>query len=145
MTKPLTKKEINAFVKAWYQKLDVHAPMIEILPMLATRGLRMKFPEATLKGQADFEAWYQTVIRLFFDEVHKVTMIKPTIQGHKATVKIVVRWEASRWIAPARNSDRIVLDAYQTWEIRRSKATGEPEVVVYTVDKLTYAKGSARL
>lgn len=143
--KELNAAEIKAFAKDWYKKLDVHAPMVDILPMLATSGLKMKFPEATLKGQAAFEGWYQGVIRIFFDEVHKVTKVIPVIKGSIAKVKIVVRWEASRWNPPAANSDRIVLDAYQTWMVRRSKITGALEVTEYIVDSIKYVKGSAKL
>ncbi len=142
---PLTEAEIAKMARAWYRKLDVHAPMVEILPMLAEKGLRMKFPEATLSGQDAFEGWYQGVIRIFFDEAHKVKSVKAKIKGTKATVKIVVRWAASRWRPPAANSDRIVMDAYQTWEVRRSTKTGRPEVVTYIVDRLVPAKGSAKL
>ena len=143
--KDLKAGEITRFTKDWYRKLDVHAPMVDILPMLAARGLKMKFPEATLRGQAAFESWYQGVIRIFFDEVHKVTSVKSKIEGSRADVKIVVRWEASRWNPPAAESDRIVLDAYQTWKVRRSKATGGLEVTEYIVDRIKYSKGSARL
>jgi len=143
--KPLTRTEISSMAKTWYRKLDVHAPLIDILPMLAARGLEMKFPEATLRGLAAFEGWYEGVIRIFFDEVHRVKSVKPVLRGERAKVKVVVRWEASRWRAPAPKSDRIVLDAYQTWVVQRSKNTGKPEIVTYSVDKLKYAKGSARL
>lgn len=141
----LTEKAIKDMAVAWYRKLDVHAPLVEILPMLAEDGLQMKFPEATLSGPAAFEGWYQGVIRIFFDEVHKVKSVKAKIRGNTATVKIVVRWEASRWRSPAAYSDRIVLDAFQTWNVKLSEATGKPVVAVYIVDKLVYAKGSAKL
>jgi hypothetical protein len=145
MSAQLTAKAIKDMAVAWYKKLDVHAPMVEILPMLADKGLKMKFPEATLKGQAAFEGWYQGVIRIFFDEEHGVRSVKPKIKGNKAKVKIVVRWAASRWRPPAAYSDRIVLDAYQTWEVKLNKATGLPVVTTYIVDKIVYAKGSAKL
>ena len=141
----LTADAIRKMAIEWYRKLDVHAPMVEILPMLAEKRLKMKFPEATLFGRAAFEGWYQGVVRIFFDETHKVTSVKPVIRGNRAKVKIVVRWEASRWRPPAACSDRIVCDAYQTWEVRLSRKTGQPEVVTYVVDKLKFAKGSARL
>jgi len=145
MTAKLTEAAIRKMAIEWYGKLDVHAPMVEILPMLADKGLKMKFPEATLSGQAGFEDWYQGVIRIFFDEVHKVKSVKSVIKGNKAKVKIVVRWEASRWRPPARFSDRIVMDAFQTWDVQMSKKTGNPEVVTYIVDRIAYVKGSAKL
>lgn len=146
MAKPkLTPKLIKDMAVTWYRMLDVHAPMVEILPMLADKGLKMKFPEATLKGQAAFEGWYQGVIRIFFDEQHQVKSVKSVIKGNKARVKVVVRWAASRWRPPAAYSDRIVLDAFQTWEVALSKKTGLPVVTTYIVDGLKYVKGSAKL
>ncbi|MCX6635647.1 MAG: hypothetical protein NT090_11285 [Acidobacteria bacterium] len=144
MPETLTHEAIRKMAMAWYKKLDVHAPMVEILPMLAEQGLHMKFPEATLEGLAGFEGWYQTVIRIFFDEQHQVKSVKSVIKGNKAKVKVVVRWAASRWRSPAAYSDRIVMDAYQTWKVSLPKA-GAPVVTTYIVDKLVYAKGSARL
>jgi hypothetical protein len=141
----MTSEEITAFAKDWYEKLDVHAPMVDILPMLPDEELTMVFPEATLNGLADFERWYQGVIRIFFDEVHVVKEVTADISGDKATVKVVVQWEASRWNPPARFSDRIKLDAYQTWEVKKSPKTGKPVITKYVVDELKYHEGSARL
>jgi hypothetical protein len=141
----LNEADIKKMAEEWYYKLDVHAPLIEILPMLAEEGLEMKFPEATLKGLAAFEAWYHGVIRIFFDEVHKVKEVKSVINGNRAEVKVVVHWEASKWAPPARNSDRIILDAYQTWIVELSPRTGKPVVKTYIVDKLEYDPKSAKL
>ena len=145
MSTPLTETEIKDMAAQWYRKLDVHAPMVEILPMLADEGLEMKFPEATLHGHAGFEGWYQRVIRIFFDEVHTLKEVTVTPANDGARVKVVVRWEASVWNPPAAKSERIVLDAYQTWVVKRSLSTQKPVVVTYIVDDLVYAEGSARL
>ena len=84
-------------------------------------------------------------IRVFFDEVHTLKQVdaKPTDEG--AQVKVVVRWEASVWNPPAAKSQRIKLDAYQTWLVRRSPATDKPVIARYVVDKLVYDKDSAKL
>jgi hypothetical protein len=142
---PLTKAEIDKLATEWYRKLDVHAPLAEVTPMLATKGLEMKFPEATLRTLDDFQGWYERVIRIFFDEVHKVKEVDATITEEGAEVNVVVHWEASVWTAPAANSQRIKLDAYQTWFVSRCPDTERPVIVRYTVDKLDYAKDSARL
>lgn len=143
---PLTKAEVQQLAADWYKKLDVHAPLVELLPMVADEGLTMKFPEATLRTLAEFEAWYTGVIRIFFDEVHTLKQVNVALNGEdEAKVDVVVHWEASVWKAPARNSERIRLDAYQTWTVRRSEKTGLPVIAVYTVDKLVYDEGSARL
>jgi hypothetical protein len=143
----LSKEEVEQLVKDWYKKLDVHAPMVEILPMLADRDLEMQFPEATLRGHAEFEGWYQGVIRIFFDEVHTLKELNIEISEDKAqaNVKLVVYWEASRWNPPAARSDRLMFDAYQTWIVKRSPETGKAVIVTYIVDKLDPMEGSAPL
>ena len=47
--------------------------------------------------------------------------------------------------ARAAKSQRIKLDAYQTWLVRRSPATDKPVIARYTVDQLVYDKDSAKL
>lgn len=142
---PLTADEIKEMATAWYQKLDVHAPMVEILPMLADEELEMVFPESTVTGWAGFEGWYQRVIRIFFDEVHTLKEVTSVIDGDQAEVKVVVQWEASMWDPPAANSARIKCDAFQRWIMKRSPVTGKPMVVTYIVDGLEYHEGSATL
>lgn len=139
----LTKETIEKFTKDWYKKLDVHAPMVEVLPMLTDKELTMIFPETTVTGHAGFEGWYQKVIRIFFDEVHTVKTVTPTITGDTAVVKVIVQWEASTWTAPEATSKRIALDAYQTWEVKLTDKT--IVITKYTVDTLEYHKGSAKL
>jgi len=140
----LTKEAIVEFATDWYKKLDVHVPMVEILPMLADKELEMVFPEVTIYGYAGFEGWFQKVIRLFFDEVHTVKVVEPVITGDTATVKVVVQWEASMWNAPEAYSKRIVTDAYQTWEMKINDA-GTLVITKYVVDGLKYHEGSATL
>ena len=141
----LTQEAIEQLAKDWYRKLDVHAPMVEVLPMLADEELEMVFPEATVYGYAGFEGWYQRVIRIFFDEVHTVKLAESTIDGDKASVKVVVQWEASVWNGPEAYSKRIKLDAYQTWEVAYRPDSQRIVVTRYTVDELKYHEGSATL
>ena len=145
MIAPLTTQEIRELAEAWYRKLDVHAPMVEVLPMLSEDGLEMRFPEATLTTMAEFEGWYQRVIRIFFDEAHLVKEVTAEIDGDIAKVHVVVEWQANVWNPPAANSARIKLDADQSWEVKRSSVTGKPVISIYTVNSLNYHDGSARL
>jgi hypothetical protein len=140
----LTQESIQAFVADWYKKLDVHAPMVEVLPLLADAELECVFPEVTVYGYAGFESWYQRVIRTFFDEVHTVTKAEADIQGDTATVDVVVQWEASVWIAPDASSKRINADAYQTWSLKAGP-DGSPILTKYVVDDFVPREGSATL
>ena len=144
---PLTEAEVKQLVIDWYLKLDVHAPMVEVLPMLGDKELEMRFPEATLHGQAEFEGWYQGVLRIFFDEVHTMKELSVKLSGDssQADVNLVVYWEASRWKPPAAKSERLLFDAAQTWIIRRSEETGKPVIVTYIVNSLTPKPGSVAL
>ncbi|MCE7060558.1 hypothetical protein [Dyadobacter sp. CY343] len=140
----LTQEAIKELAIDWYKKLDVHVPMVEVLPLLADAELEMVFPEATIYGYAGFEGWFQRVIRIFFDEVHTVKLVESQIDGNKASVKVVVQWEASVWNAPEPFSKRIKCDAFQTWEVKLNEA-GKVIITKYIVDGLEYHEGSATL
>ncbi|MCF8167440.1 MAG: hypothetical protein K9J77_02350 [Rhodoferax sp.] len=141
----LTESEIQTLAADWYKKLDVHAPLVEILPLLADEGLEMVFPEATVRGLAGFEGWYERVIRIFFDEVHTLKLVSAEIGEDSASVHVVVDWAASVWSPPEAKSARIMLDADQTWVVKRSLTSGKPMITSYTVNSLSYHEGSAKL
>jgi len=144
---PLTEAEVRDLVNDWYEKLDTHVPMVDILPLLPTDGLLQKWPEVTAKSLADFEEWYQRVIRTFFDEVHTLRELNISIRpgGDVADIKLIVYWEASVWKPGDRNSQRIMMDAYQTWEVVRSPQTGKPVIKTIIVDQIVPKEGSASL
>lgn len=145
MTTPLTELEVQELAADWYKKLDVHVPMVDILPLLDNESLQMKFPESTLTSLAEFEGWYQKVIRLFFDEVHTLKEVTVKLNDEQADVHVVVEWQASVWNAPAAKSARIILDADQTWIVKRSKQTGKAVIATYVVNALNYHDNSAKL
>jgi hypothetical protein len=144
---PLTKAEVEKMVTDWYKVLDVHAPQVDAIWYISEGELEMVFPEATLRTQAEFEGWLQGVYRIFFDEVHTMQEldVKVAPDGSKADVKLVVRWEASRWKPPAAKSERLRMDAYQTWVVKRSPMSGKPVITRYVVDELKLLPGSVPL
>lgn len=141
----LSETEIRDLVTTWYRKLDVHAPMEELIPLLVEDGLKMVFPEMTAEGLEGIRKWYERVINLFFDEIHTVKEVKLIPKDDRTEVKVIVKWEASRWIPPAPRSERIISDAYQTWEVVRSPVSHKPVILTYIVDSLEYYDGSAKL
>lgn len=137
--------EIDALAHRWYAALDMHEPTATLVAMLDTSDLKMVFPEATLTGLDGFVGWYEGVIRIFFDEVHEVQSVKIVAEhAARTNIEVVVHWEASRWNSPAPKSDRIILLAYQSWSISFD-ADGSPRIATYTVDRLEYLPGSAKL
>jgi hypothetical protein len=149
----LTESEVKQLVDDWYLKLDVHAPISEVLPLLVGETLEMQLPETTLHGLDGFQSWYDRVIHTFFDEVHTLQTLDITIdgdraaypKGNRADVQLVVRWEASRWNAPAPKSERLAFDAAQRWVVVRSPQTQQPAIVTYIVDSLTPLPGFPNL
>lgn len=144
MSTPLTETSVRALAADWYRLLDVHAPMVDVLPLLGDAP-EMVFPEVTLTSLAGFESWYQRVIRLFFDEVHTLKVCTATVHGDTARVKVIVQWEASVWQPPEATSRRIRLDADQDWTVAISPSTGRPVITRYVVNGLSYHPGSATL
>ena len=159
MNNPITEVQIKKFAAAWFLALDVHAPTEECEKFLADSELRMIFPEKTLYGIADFEAWYAGgtysdrtrapgVINIYFDEAHNLQSVQPQISAYQATVRIVVGWQAS-WIEPpAARSKRLSMEFTQQWVLRRSnKNPYGLEILQYvaTAEPFKSAPGFAQL
>ena len=145
MADSLSEQELHDFAVEWYRALDVHKPADEVLKMVA-EDAEFQFPEITTRGQREFvDKWYEVVIRRFFDEVHTVKEVVSSGTGDLLSVKVVVNWQAKVWDPPEPNSKWLGMDAYQTWQVRRSPTTGRPVIVKYVVDDLVLMEGSATL
>jgi hypothetical protein len=145
VSQALTQEEINDLADRWYKALDVHAPLDELLAMLADDELEMVFPEGTSRGHKGFTEWYERVTRIFFDEVHTLKKVEPKVNGENADVEVVVNWQAKVWKPPAPKSEWLGFDAYQTWVVKRDDKSGKPVIVKYVVDDLAAMPGSASL
>jgi hypothetical protein len=154
-----SQADIRAFVYAWYRKLDIHAPVEELLAGLSDTA-EMVLPETTLRGIDAFKAWYQGgndklnlpgVINLFFDEKHELKRVDVSVAANadgsswRAEVSIVVRWEARRWRPPAAKSDYLGFDAWQRWVVKLRPDTNTPVIERYIVDALEPLQGSVSL
>ena len=139
-----SRAEIEAFVADWYRKLDIHAPVEQLISMVAD-GVEMQFPEGAVRGVEEFRTWYEGVIRLFFDELHAVTHVGIAWRDDRCLLDVVVNWQARRWRPPAPRSEWIGFDAYQRWEMIPSPASRRPVIVRYIVDDLPPMPGSPPL
>lgn len=159
MSGPITEDQVNQFAAAWYRALDVHAPVEELVKLVAEQDPVMVFPEKTLKGLDDFKAWYAGgtysdgadtpgVIRIFFDENHNVVSVDSKIEGDTVQATVVVAWQASWFEPPAAKSKRTSLDATQEWTLRRSDRNPYGlEITRYNAvaEPFKYTPGFARL
>ena len=160
MSSQPTIDRINAFVTAWYLALDQHVPREECSRLVAD-DVEMIFPEKTLHGISDLEAWYAGgtysdgeeapgVINIFFDENHNVASVEPlsSLDGDEIDLRVVVAWQASWFEPPAAKSKRTSMDAIQDWTLRRSDKN-EFGLVISSYNAMAepfvYAPGFARL
>lgn len=141
-THTISEQEVRSMAEAWYQKLDVHAPVAELLPLLSEDDLSMVFPEGTLQGVPAFVDWYEGVIRKFFDEVHVLREVSVRPGSQPLQVHVVVNWQARTWNPPAATSKFTNYDAYQTWQVKRSRASGRVVISKYVVDELRPLEGT---
>lgn len=132
-----TEAEIRRLANDWYRKLDLHVPIDEILPLLAGDDFEIRAPEGTFRGGDEFKRLYEEGwTRNYFDEVHELEQLSFTPAGDKVEAKVVVRWQARAWKPPAPRSERVDLDAYQTWVVQRSPDSGQAVILTYSVDDL---------
>lgn len=140
----LTEESVRQFVQDWYDALDRHDPIADVLPYLSRNGLTMRFPEATLHNVADFRDWYDAVTHRFFDEVHELKRVDVRlVSPAHADVSVVVNWQARVWNPPAARSEWLGFDASQTWSVVLQD--GAPRIRSYSVDDLAPMPGSAEL
>ncbi len=160
MSDRITLESINAFVSAWYLALDQHVPR-EVCSRLVSEDVEMIFPEKTLHGIGDLEAWYAGgtysdgeeapgVINIFFDENHNVASMEPTsaLEGDEVELRVIVAWQASWFTPPDAKSKRTSMDAIQDWTLRLSDKN-EFGLVISSYNAMAepfnYAPGFARL
>lgn len=132
-TKPLTNWDVQKLVYSWFRKITIKVPVEELLSMLSSEELEMKFPEETLRSHADFRKWYKTVTHKFFNQVHEVKMLDVDVSGDKAVVSLIVNWQADIWEPPAPFSKREGYYVHQTWTAKMDQSTGKPVITTYDV------------
>jgi len=133
----LTETEVRKLADAWFVALNDKAALRPMVNMLAPEGLVMKFPETTVHGIEGFKGWRRDVRHKFFDQSHTIRQWDVRLDGSRAHVSVVVRWEASTWQPPAARSERIVADAGQTWTVVRWPGSGRAVIQLYSVDTFT--------
>ncbi len=154
----LNEKNIKSFVAAWYNALDIHAPVAHCLEFLA-EDVEMNFPpDPPFTGYQGFRNWYvDIIIKTFFDENHNVVSV--TIDNSteaQAELSVTVAWQASWFIASGLPQDakshRTSMNAYQKWVVRPTDKVGALntfglEVISYNaaVKPFEYAHGFATL
>jgi hypothetical protein len=96
-------------------------------------------------GFVGYGDWYNRVVAIFFDEQHTLKVADITTDnGDSWSAHVVVNWKASIWNPPASSSTRLMMDADQTWDLKRD-SSGALVVSRYVVNGMTYEPGSCKL
>jgi hypothetical protein len=141
----ITEDSIRTMVVEWYQALDRHDDLDDVLPYLLDEGLEMRFPEVTARGHSGFIDWYKAVTNRFFDEEHTVKTVDITrLDATGADLKVVVNWQCKIWNPPAATSEFLGFDAFQTWELVVGP-DGRTLLKTYVVDGMEPMAGSGSL
>jgi hypothetical protein len=143
----LSREEVESFAREWYRRLDEHVPAADLLPMLDS-DVEFHVPEGVQRGLAAFVELYEGDhgwTRSFFDEVHTLREVTVSSSGDRASVDVIVNWQARVWQPPAPRSQWIGFEAYQRWEMVRSGEAGRAVLLRYIVNELRPMPGSPSL
>ncbi|WP_405877957.1 nuclear transport factor 2 family protein [Streptomyces sp. NBC_01136] len=140
----ITEESAREIALGWFDALDRHAPVDELLTYLTPEGLVMKFPEGTFNGIPGFRDWYDAVSVKFFDEAHTLTSVR-ILSGSQqsAEIEVVVNWQTKTWTPPQARSVWLGFDASQTWTL--AVQDGAVRITEYVVDDITPMPGSPAL
>ena len=131
--KVITKWDVKELVYSWFRRITIKVPVEELLSMLSSEELEMRFPAETLRSHSDFRKWYKTVTHMFLNQVHDVKMLDVDIKGDRALVSLIVNWQAETWDPPAPVSKREGFYVHQTWVVKRDPGTGKLVIASYNV------------
>jgi len=142
--KALTNGEVQELVYVWFQKITDKASLDEMLSMLSNNELEMRFPETTIRSHTDFQRWYEETTNRFFDQMHNLKMLAVDLNGARASVTLVVNWQACTWKPPAPYSEWQGFNVHQAWTVERESGSGRPVITGYYVDKLDSMTNGAK-
>ena len=121
----LSETMIRNLITNWYRGTNDHVPVEELERMLAD-DVTMKYPnsEDAFTGIPAFRDWYTGVLGKYFDETHVVEKWDISIDGDRAEVGVVVRWECRSWQVGQALSTYAAYLSRQRFRIERSPEDG---------------------
>jgi hypothetical protein len=131
----LAQEELIQFGKIWYERLNRHADVEELLPMVSDTLLEMVFPDSTIQNHNDFRTWYEAVGRTYYDQDHTVEKFDITISD-AARIDVIVVWKSTKYSDNTTAAFRIP----QTWILTKSLTTSKPVITKYIVHSFAEVK-----
>lgn len=124
----LTEDDIIQFGKIWFEKLNRHVDVEDIIKMVSDTSLEMVFPEQNIRNHDDFRDWYDAVGKTYYDQNHTIERFGIEISD-AAKIDVVVVWRAKQ-IA---DGISLAVRVTQSWVVTKSLTTGQPVITNYQV------------
>lgn len=134
---PFTEEKVRNIILGWFATTNEHRPTEELLAF-ADENIEIRYPNlpAAQKGHEALRAWYEDIMKWAFDETHEVVDWQSiAIDGNRAVVKLLVRWERREWKVGEAHSRYLANFSWQTYELERDPQTGRILVTKKSVDK----------
>lgn len=124
----LTQEQLIQFGKGWFDKLNRHVDVEEIIKLVSDTNLDVVFPDMTIHNHDDFRQWYAGVGETYYDQDHTIERFDITISD-AAKIEVTVVWRAKQ----RPDGKSLAIRATQTWVVGQSLTTRQPVITNYAV------------
>jgi hypothetical protein len=129
LSNKFNENDIISFVYQVYAMYDRHVPVEGFLPLLAAKNLEMRFPETTLRSQADFKRWYAGIGKTIASNTHTLESVKVNVLGGSRYQADIV----GVWQAESKKGEYIVFKFRQRWGLVDGPGK-QPVIQTYLVE-----------
>ena len=123
---------ITQFGQSWFDKLNRHVDVENIIEMVSETYLEMVFSEQTIKDRQEFRQWYKTVGETYYDQNHTIEKFDVQISD-AAEIDVVVVWRAKQ----RADDESLAVRVTQSWIVTQSLTTGLPVITKYVVNSFS--------
>ncbi len=127
-----SNETIEKFVQEWFDLLNGHAPVDQLLPLVSNSDLEMVFPERTLRNHTDVREWYDVVGKTYTNQQHIIEELHSDEKANNTEVSLKVVWKAEQ----KSDGSPLAFRATQSWLLKKSPETDRPLIVKYYVQSL---------
>ena len=130
----ITEEELVQFGQSWFDKLNRHTQVEELLEMVSDTNLEMVFPEQTIRNYDDFRDWYDVVGKTYYAQDHTIEKFDIQISD-AAKINVVVVWRAKQLA----DDKSLAVRVTQTWVVTNSLTNGLPVITNYEIHSFSDA------
>ena len=129
---PLTKEAAERFVAEWYQLVDNHGPVTDLMKRTVGEGFVARFPEGDV-DYTGYAQWCIEDIRSFFDGEHAIRELQTEMGDNEAKVLAIIDWSGRSWQPPEPHSRLKEVACNILFTLEYDEETGRPLLHAYEV------------